>query len=258
MRFLAPSAATALLALTSPGATSVGAVSLASVPIAAVSLGVVSLGLATPALAQDNPVDVGLIKQSDRSVVQKLLYTREGKMEFGGHLGMMPFDSYTTTPLFMATGAYHFSEEWGAELAVDGGYSLKNFTYKQLESDAYGIQPDAYAHVLGVSADAVWSPIYAKFSWRGKKVVHHDVYGLAGGALAIERAMMPDGTTAASPGVSLGLGMRFYLSQSAILRVQVRDDLLVQKRVKTADSQGTFLKQNVALTVGYSRLTKGK
>jgi hypothetical protein len=50
--------------------------------------------------------------------------------------------------------------------------------------------------------------------------------------------------------------MRFFLNQNSALRVQIRDDLLIQKRVKTADTQGTFLKQNVLLTVGYSRLSK--
>lgn len=216
------------------------------------------LGTAAPAAAQDSPVDVGVIQKSDRSVVQKLLYSREGRMEIGGVLGWMPFDSYTSTPLAGVSGGYHFSEEWGAEVSLQGGYSIKNFTYKQLESDAYGIQPDAYAHVLGFVADAQWTPIYAKFSWRGKKVVHHDIYALAGAAGALERAMMPDGTSTFSPGGSVGLGMRVYVNKNAMLKFQVRDDLLVQQRVKTADTKGTFLKQNVALTVGYSRLTKGK
>ena len=227
-----------------------------SIPAAA--LAAAFLGTAAPAAAQDSPVDVGLIKRSDKSVVQKLLYSREGRTEFGGHVGWIPFDSYTTTPIAGAHGAMHFSEEWAAGLSVQGGYSLKNFTYRQLESDAYGIQPDAYRHMLGVSADAQWSPIYAKFSWRGKKVIHHDVYGLAGAALAIEQAMMPDATTTTSPGFSLGMGMRFYLDQDSFIRVQIRDDVLIQQRVKTADTQGTFLKQSVALTVGYSRLTKAK
>ena len=38
------------------------------------------------------------------------------------------------------------------------------------------------------------------------------------------------------------------------MRVQLRDDLLIQKRVKTADTQGTFLKQNVTLLIGVSKL----
>lgn len=219
-----------------------------------------ALGLAllsAPAAAQETPLDLGLLKQSDVSVVQKMLYSKEGRFEYGAAAGWAPFDSYTTTPLLGVYGLKHFSEELGVEVAAHGGYSLKNFTYKQLESDAYGIQPDAYAHIADIGANVQWAPIYAKLNWRGNKVLHHDVYGLAGGVLAVEKAMMPDGSMAFSPGASVGIGMRFFLSPNSALRVQIRDDLLVQTRVKTQDSQGTFLKQNVLLTVGYSRLSKG-
>jgi len=234
MRLLAPSAAPALVATA------------------------VLSAWATPAFAQDSPVDVGVIKKSDRSVVQKMLYQKEGRMELGGHLGWMPFDTFTTTPLVAVSGAYHFNEEWGAELAIDGGLALENYSYRLLTSEAYGISPDAYGHMLGVGAHALWSPIYAKFSWRGKKVIHHDVYALGGTAFALEKALMPDGTTAFSPGLALGMGMRFYLNNQSTLRVQVKDDLLLQNRVKTEESQSKFLKQNVAVTVGYTRLLKGK
>lgn len=220
------------------------------------ALAAVGLALSAPAVAQDSPLDLGVLKQSDVKVVQKLLYGKEGRFEFGADLGWIPFDSYTTTPVVGVYGLKHFSEELGVEVAAHGGYSLENFTYKQLTSDAYGIAPDAYGHIADVAADLQWSPIYAKMNWRGNKVLHHDVYGLVGGVLSVEKALMPDGDVAFSPGASVGLGMRFFLNQNSALRVQIRDDLLIQKRVKTADTQGTFLKQNVLLTVGYSRLSK--
>lgn len=212
--------------------------------------------LPLPALAQENPLDLGVLKDRDIKVVQKLLYPKEGRNEFGVQLGWMPFDSYTSTPVGGLNYVRHFTEEWGLEVAANGGYSLKNFTYKQLESDAYGIQPDAYAHLADIAIDAQWSPIYAKLNWRGKKVIHHDVYLLGGGAFAIEKAMMPDGSTTFSPGGTIGAGMRFFLNKESVLRVQIRDDLLVQNRVKTADSQANFLKQNVILSVGYARMPK--
>jgi len=213
---------------------------------------------AAPVSAQDNPVDVGVIKRSDRSVVQKMLYQKEGSIEAGAFLGWMPFDTFTTTPIAGVTGAYHFSEEWGAELAIDGGLALENYSYRLLSSEAYGISPDAYGHLLGVSAHALWSPIYAKFSWRGKKVIHHDVYALGGAAFALEKALMPDASSDFSPGVALGMGMRFYLNQQSTVRVQIKDDLLLQNREKTEETQSKFLKQNVAVTLGYTRLIKGK
>jgi outer membrane beta-barrel protein len=215
------------------------------------ALGLAALGAApATALAQET-LDVGVLKNSDQAVVQKLLYPKEGTLELGGAVGWMPFDTYTTTPVVALRGVKHLSEELGAEIELSGGYSLKNHNYKLLETPAYGIQPDAYRFLGGVMADVQWSPIYAKMNWMGKNVVHHDVYGIAGLGGALEQAMMPDGTMTFSPGAGLGVGMRFFLGNGSVIRVQLRDDLLAQKRAKTGD---WFLKQNVGLTVGFSKL----
>ncbi len=214
--------------------------------------------VASPAAFAQETLDVGVLKDSDISVVQKLLYPKEGALELGAAVGWMPFDTYTTTPMASFRAAKHFSEYLGVEGELSGGYSLKSFAYKQLEGPAYGIQPDAYRFLGGAMVDVQWSPIYAKLNWQGNKVVHHDIYGLAGVGAAIEQAMMPDGTIAVAPQVGLGLGMRFFLKSGDALRVQVRDDLLVQFREKTQDTQGWFLKQNVSLTVGYSKMKRSK
>ncbi|MEC7947003.1 MAG: outer membrane beta-barrel domain-containing protein [Myxococcota bacterium] len=220
-------------------------------PVLGSAFGLLALA-ATPAaaVAQDT-LDVGVLKQSDQAVVQKLLYPKEGAFELGAAVGWMPFDTYTTTPVAALRGVLHFTEELGAELEVSGGYSLKNHAYRLLETPAYGIQPDAYRFLGGAMADLQWSPVYAKLNWMGRNVIHHDIYGLAGLGGALEQAMMPDGTTTFSPGGGVGVGMRFFLGDGNVIRVQLRDDLLAQKRAKTDD---WFLKQNVSLTVGFSKL----
>ena len=215
------------------------------------ALGLLAL-TASPAtaIAQDT-LDVGVLKTSDQAVVQKLLYPKEGALELGAAVGWMPFDTYTTTPVVALRGVKHLSEEMAAEIELSGGYSLKNHNYKLLETPAYGIQPDAYRFLGGVMADVQWSPVYAKLNWMGKNVIHHDIYGIAGLGGALEQAMMPDGTMSFSPGGGLGVGMRFFLGDGKVIRIQLRDDLLAQKRAKTDD---WFLKQNVSLTVGFSKL----
>lgn len=218
---------------------------------------VAGLALCGTAFAQET-VDVGVIKTEDVHVVQKLLYPKAGRTELGAHLGWMPFDTYTTTPLASLTAGKHLSELWGLELVLAGGYSLKNSTYKQLEGPAYGIAPDAYRFLGSVLVDAQWSPVYAKFNWRGNRIFHHDLYALMGAGLTVEQAMMPDASMAFAPTVGLGVGARVFTHKGNAVRLQVRDDLLLEKRVKTVDSQGTFLKQNVAVTVGWSMLGKSK
>ena len=63
----------------------------------------------TISLAQDT-VDIGVIKNSERRVVQKLLFPKEGRTEIGFHLGVMPFDAYLVTPNIQASFELHLSE----------------------------------------------------------------------------------------------------------------------------------------------------
>lgn len=217
-----------------------------------------ALGLPSTALAEaPKTLDVGVLKDSDVKVVQKLLYPKEGRVELGFHAGWMPFDAYTTTPVGAVSGGYHLSEMFGIELALTGGYSLKNSTYKELEGPAYGVAPDAYRFLGSVLADVQWSPIYAKFNWMGNGVIHHDVYFLGGVGGTFEQAMLPDNSSVVAPTVGIGAGARVFLGNGA-LRFQVRDDILREKRVKTLDTKGWFIKQNVAITVGYSMMLGGK
>lgn len=208
---------------------------------------------AGPALAQET-VDVGVLKNEDIAVVQKLLYSKEERTEFGAYVGWMPFDAYTTTPMAGIHVARHLSETLGFGVQLGGGYSLKNSAYRELEGPAYGVSPDAYRYLGSVMLDAQYSPIYAKMSWQGNNVLHHDIYGLLGVGLTVEQAMLPDNSMAFAPTLGPGIGARIYLSDKSMLKVQLRDDLLLEQRQKTADTQGTFLKQNVSITVGYSGL----
>ena len=208
---------------------------------------------ATPAFAQ-NAVDVGVIKSEDVKIVQKLLYPKADRLEYGAHLGVMPFDAYTLTPTFAATIAKHFREDMGVEATLMGGYGFKSSTYKELESPPYGVAPDAYGFLGSVMADFQWSPIYAKMNVAGKRIYHHDVFFTAGLGGTLERAIQPDASTTVSPTLGASIGFRVFTGKDLAVRVQLRDDLLIQKRVKTADTQGTFLKQNVTLLIGVSKL----
>ncbi len=203
-------------------------------------------------------IDVGVLKDRDIQVVQKLLYPKAGRTELGVHAGWMPFDAFTNTPLLTVAGAKHLSESTAVELALSGGYGFKNAAMRTLEGPAYGIVPDAYRFLGAAVADVQWSPIYAKMNWKGRRVFHHDVYGLAGLGLTAEQAFMPDHALALAPTGSVGVGLRVFNHKGHAVRVQLRDDVLLQKRVKTADSQPFYVKQNAAISVGYSLMLGGR
>ena len=203
--------------------------------------------------AQDS-IDIGILKHSDLRVVQKMMYTKSGKAEMGGHFGLMPFDAFTLTPKIDLSYGKHIGEELGWELNLGGGYGIKNGTFRRMEGPAYAVSPDAYRYLGSAIATVQYAPIYAKMSWTGKDVYHHDIYGILGGGLSFEQSFLPDKDMSLAPTVVLGLGARVFLTQTSTLRLQLRDDILLQNRAKTEEVQSIYIKQNFALSLGYTLL----
>ena len=208
-------------------------------------------GFSSNAIAQET-VDIGILKNKDITVVQKQLYSKKDVTEISLHAGVMPFDPYSVTPKVELTYGKFSSETFGWEVSVGGGYGLKNSAYRELEGPAYGISPDVYRYLGSAIGNVQWSPIYAKMAYDGKKIFHYDVYGLAGGGITVEESFMPDTDFSYGPTVSVGIGSRIFLSSGSILRVQLRDDFVLQSRAKTAETQGLYLKQNLTVSVGFT------
>ncbi len=203
----------------------------------------------TSVFAQET-IDVGLLKNEDVKVVQKQLYGKEGMKEISLHAGLMPFDAFSITPKFEGSYGMFMSDSMGWEVAIGGGYGFTNANYRHLED--FGTIPDAYRYLGSVIGDVQWAPVYAKMAVNGNKLFHYDVYTLGGGGLTVERAFMEDKSWSFAPTISAGIGSRIFFSDGTILRIQLRDDFLLQKRAKTVETQGLYLKQNLTLSVGYT------
>jgi len=207
--------------------------------------------LVTPEASAQETIDLGVIKDEDITVVQKLLYPKEGRMELGLHLGVMPFDAYVTNAHGQLSFNQHLSERFSLSVLAGGGTGFKTSVYKKLESPAYGVAPYAYRYLAGVE----WAPIYAKMSFNGRKVVHYDVYLAGRLGVTFEQSIIEGGGSALGPTLSPGIGSRLFLSRSTALKAEFRDDLMLQRRSLT---ETTAFKQNASVTVGFTLLTGGK
>jgi outer membrane beta-barrel protein len=213
-----------------------------------------ALFFATNASAQET-VDIGVLKDSDIQVVQRVLFPKDGRLEIGGHLGWMPFDPLVTTPNAQLSIDKHFSDSLALSVLIGGGYGLKTARYVELESPAYGVAPAAYRYLASALIGVSWSPIYAKMNIGGTKVVHFDIYGTLRGGASLESSVIPGGGITVAPTVSLGLGMRFFVNETVAVRFAVRDDLMVEYR----DIIGAWrFKQNGGLTLGVTWFTGKK
>ncbi|MBN2798100.1 MAG: outer membrane beta-barrel domain-containing protein [Deltaproteobacteria bacterium] len=207
--------------------------------------------LCPTAQAQDT-VDIGVIRDSEVQVVQRLLYPKAGRTERGVHLGLMAFDPFLVTPNVALSYDSHRSETLSYGVIVGGGWGLKNAAYRELSSPTYGIAPDAYRYLASALGGASWTPVYAKAALSGSKVVHFDLYATGRGGITLEQSVIPSGGLAVAPTVSGGVGARVFLDEGAVLRLELRDDAMVEHRSLT---DTTHLKQNVNLTVGYTLLS---
>ena len=218
-------------------------------------LTLLTVALSGPVHAQE-AVDIGVIKNEDVKIVQKLLYPKAGRSEIGFHTAAMPFDAFTFTPAAAFTYATHMAEDKAIEVVLMGGYGMKNGTYKELEGQAYGVAPDAYRFLGSAMVDFQYSPIYAKMNVMGQRIFHHDVFLTGGLGVTYEEAIQPDASSALAPTLGLGAGARIFTGKRYAVRLQLRDDILREKRSKTADTQAWFIKQNVSLVIGVSKLSK--
>ena len=213
----------------------------------------------TPAFAADPPakvetVDIGVIKNSDMSVVQRRLYSKSGKLEVGVALGALPFDGFTFAPKAQLTGTLFLSEKFGIEAHVGGGYGMKTARYTYLESPAYGVAVEAYRYLADIQVDAHFSPIYAKMNF-GKKIVHNDWYGLLGVGATLEQSVLPAGSIAIAPGIGIGIGTQVWVGKNVAVRAELRDDVMIEARQQSGTAG---VKQNVGLMIGLGFFTGGK
>ncbi|MEZ4316496.1 MAG: hypothetical protein R3F61_03295 [Myxococcota bacterium] len=198
-------------------------------------------------------LELGRLTDDDISVVQKTLYPKEGRTEFGVHLGVMPFDAFLVTPNLQVSFDKHSSDRFSIGALVGVGYGLQNVTSRTLGSPTYGVVPYAYRYLGSALVGFQAAPIYAKMNLNGARVVHFDVYFAGRGGVSLERSIVPDGSFAVAPTLSPGIGSRFFLGPNTALRVELRDDVLLERRALT---DKWAIKQNAGVTVGITMFSK--
>ena len=206
---------------------------------------------ATPAAAQD-PLNLGVLENEDIQVVQKRLYAKEGRMEMAAAVGVLPFDAYTIAPKLQISVGKHLSELVAWEVQLGGGYGLPTSTWRDLTGPVYGVVPEAYRYLASLTAGIQYAPVYAKMTWGSGRVFHHDVYFPVVAGVTTEQIVEEDlvgeggSPLAFAPTLGAGLGIRVFLPSGRHVRIEVRDDFLLQSRASGAKA----LKQNVGITVG--------
>lgn len=191
--------------------------------------------------------EVGILKNQDVRVVQKNLYAKKGRHEFGFLLSTQPWDAYTAGFMLGFNSTLNPSERLGFELALQGGYGFGNGHYRDVTflgnsagGTLTGLGTDAVRQLFGGGANLVFSPIYAKLAWGTRKVIHFDVNFVLGFHAFLAQRLEADEGFAAVIGPTAGLGLKFFLSPKVALKIDLRDNIALERRAYT----GKFTARN--------------
>ncbi len=200
-------------------------------------LAALTLGLAaTPAGAD------GLDEGGALYAVQNRKYTASHEFSVGG--GSLPLDAFYKG--YTVSGAYtlHFSDLWAWEM-VHGAYSFNVNTdlREELQSN-WNAEPTRFPKIQWFGdSNLVLKPLYGKLAWFNDSLIYGEMFFTVGPALAsYENA----GTHV---GANLGLGFRFYLSESWSLRLDARDYYFVAVDDTSTRSNELFFSAGISLNV---------
>lgn len=189
-------------------------------------------------------------------VIQRKNFLKVKRLEISPFVGSEMLDAFMSHYVLGGSATYHFTEVFAAELLV--GYSpslssiggalgvekadtldLKDITL-ELEASANARPVTSKLGAYG-SLDMVFSPVYGKLAWMGKRIINFDFIFMAGLGLlqthdqsteAIEEAPNPvvaqalqDQTSLAS---NFGFGFRAAFSPSMAFKVEGREYLYVE------------------------------
>jgi outer membrane beta-barrel protein len=165
-------------------------------------------------------------QQREIEVVQKRLFEKDGRLEFGSTIPNDDFIVYY--PLGGRVG-YHISESFDVEASF--AYALDQDTglTKFLKDDpAIGLKEADIEEIIQFyyNVDLLWSPIYGKISLLGAKLTHFDTYIGLGAGLVHKTERTPGDkfqqNEVRKPAANIAAGFRWFLTDNFNVRTEYR------------------------------------
>jgi len=215
---------------------------------------------ATMASAADDRFDGYEIR-----VIRPRFMTKSNRFELGAQGIFIMNQSFIYTYLASGLLDYHFSESWALEINGAYGASIDKQDKTLLKRD-FQISTQILRTAYIAAGGLLWTPVYGKTQLPGGDVVYFDSFlsveaGMTGISYDYAQCVSPNTTkpaptTTGYPGVGLGFGQKFFLSEDTAIRWVVRDYLFIYNLADGSCDptvpKGTNSQQNVTLQFGMS------
>lgn len=172
-------------------------------------------------------------------IVQNRVVSKHGRFQLSGpSLGDSERSDFYHY-YYLALGLrFHFTETHSWEIARGLVNAVRETDAAAEVRARTGLTPDAQTSTHSISSAYVFTPIYGKYAWNERSLVHFDIYGLLGGGLRFSR----DNQIFAETGV----GMNHYLTPSLSFVPEIRVRFYGEKRTQPTFVTELFLQAGVA------------
>lgn len=177
--------------------------------------------------------DVDIFKDPANKVLvlQDRAFTKAGRFEVGVNAGVMAANPFYTSYAYGAHTAFHFTEYWGIDAYFEkfiNSFSVDGEQVKEyLDNSGFSSRKEFQAPKWYGGVSAIWSPIYGKFAFFRRSIIHFDFFAVMGiSFLAVESSVKDrGGRDQTNPGSLLGVGMRVFLNKHWSMRFDVKNNI---------------------------------
>jgi outer membrane beta-barrel protein len=175
-------------------------------------------------------------KLSDRiKSVQRKTFLKEHRFEVFPFFALDLNDPFFQHLIVGGSIGFHLVDSLGLE--ARGGYvfaSLKQDAIKFVRQATDSLLENPPEFKYHADLDLTWAPFYGKISILGEGIMHFDTYITAGGGLF--------GTDAGPTGAgNIGIGIRYFMTDWLISRLEIRNYIFVDNRNNTSDVQNLLI-----------------
>lgn len=156
--------------------------------------------------------------------VQNRLFHRDHEINMS--FGYIADDDFSHTYPIGIGYVYNFNEHLSWEVGRFHYIFNQDKNLKTTLNEEFGAQPEQFPRQQYMfHSHIMFKPLYGKSAVLNRKVVNHEIYAFAGAGLVHYEWENSDGETEGEDAysISLGLGMKYFISQRFCLNFEMRD-----------------------------------
>ena len=202
----------------------------------------------------------GVHEKGINAIVRNKLYYKQGRIEVGGHAGVMPYDSLINHFMAGSRLTWHLSDYLGWEI-IDAQLAFPTLTSFStgLVQDKGISRMETLKLKTMIGSHILFSPLYGKMRLFGKAILWLDIYLIGGVGFNNTDVVQLSSTgtgvagtestvrTTWDPSLNFGLGFKIFLNDAMGLVLDFRDYIVMTELYGERS-----LKSNFTVSAGLS------